>query len=125
MKQIIDFISNIVPITGNSVADTILFFVIGAIAFAVAWWITGAVASGVDYDSESMSGIHWIVRIVIFLGLLGLCIGIVHLIRWFLSFEWWVYMILGISAALITGGIIFLKLYIKKKKKPKASIEAE
>jgi len=125
MKQIIDFISNIVPITGNSVADTILFFVIGAIAFAVAWWITGAVASGVDYDSESMSGIHWIVRIVIFLGLLGLCIGIVHLIRWFLSFEWWVYMILGISAVLITGGIIFLKLYIKKKKKPKASIEAE
>lgn len=124
MKQIIDFISNIVPITDNSVADTILFFAIGAIAFAVAWWITGAIASGVDYDSESMSGIHWIVRIVIFLGLLGLCIGIVHLIRWFLSFEWWVYMILGISAALITGGIIFLKFYIKKKK-PKASIEAE
>lgn len=116
MKQIIDFVSNIVPITGNSVADTILFFVIGVIAFAVAWWITGAIASGVDYDSESMSGIHWIVRIVIFLGLLGLCIGIVHLIKWFLSFEWWIYTILGISAALITGGIMYLKFYIKKKK---------
>ncbi len=116
MKQIIDFISNIVPTTGNSVVDTILFFVIGAIAFAAAWWITGAVASGVDYDSESMSGIHWIVRIVIFLGLLGLCIGIVHLIRWFLSFEWWVHLIIGISICLITGGIIFLGIHLRKKK---------
>lgn len=124
MKQLLDFISNLIPITGNSTADTIIFFVIGAIAFAIAWLITGAVASAVDYDSDTMSGIHWLVRGVIFIGLMLLAIGITHLIKWFLSFEWWVYLILGISVALITGGIIFLRLYMKKKK-PKASTEAE
>ena len=116
MKQLIDFISNIVPITGNSIVDTVLFFVITGIAFLVAWWITGVLASSVNYDSDTMSGIHWIVRIIIFLGLLGLCIGIVHLFRWFLSFEWWVYLLIGISIFLIIGGIVFLKMYLKKKK---------
>lgn len=124
MKQLLDFISNLIPITGNSTADTIIFFVIGAIAFAIAWLITGAVASAVDYDSNTMSGIHWLVRGVIFIGLMLLAIGITHLIKWFLSFEWWVYLILGISIALITGGIIFLKHYMKKKKS-KAPTKAE
>ncbi len=116
MKQLLDFISNLIPITGNSTADTILFFVIGAIAFAVAWGITGLVASGVDYDSDAMSGIHWLVRGIIFIGLMLFAIGITHFIRWFLSFDWWVYLIIGISVCLIASGIIFLKVYLKKKK---------
>ena len=124
MKQFLDFISNLIPITGNSMADTIIFFVIGAIAFAVAWWITGAAASAVDYDSDTMSGIHWLVRGIIFVGLMLFAIGLTHLIKWFLSFEWWVYLIIGISIVLVSGGIIFLRLYLKKKK-PKLTIEEE
>lgn len=116
MKSIIDFISTVCPITGNGLVDTILFAAIGAISFAVAWFVTRVAASGVDYDSDSMSGIHWFVRIVVFVGLFGLVIGIVHLVRWFLSFEWWAYLIIGCSLLFIAGGIVFLRLMIKKKK---------
>lgn len=123
MKQFLDFISNLIPITGDSTADTIIFFVIGAIAFAIAWWITGLVASGVDYDSNGMSGIHWLVRGVIFIGLMLFAIGLTRLIRWFLSFEWWVYLIIGVSICLITGGIIFLRVYLKKKRLATANEE--
>lgn len=124
MKQLLDFISNLIPITGNSTADTIIFFVIGAIAFAVAWMITGAMASAVDYDSNTMSGIHWLIRGIIFIGLMLFAIGLTHLVKWFLSFEWWVYLIIRISICLVGGGIIFLKVYLKKKK-PKPTIEEE
>ena len=116
MEQLLDFIGKLVPITGNSAVDTIIFFVIGAIAFAASWWITGLVAYGVGYDSKTMSGIHWLVRGIIFIGLMLFAIGLTHLIRWFLSFEWWVYLIIGISICLITGGIIILRIYLKKKR---------
>lgn len=123
MNNIIDFISTICPITGNSIVDTILFFAIGSIAFASAWAVTKIAASGVDYDSDSMSGIHWFVRIVVFLGLLGLVLGIVHLVRWFLSFKWWVYLIVGCSLLLIVVGLVFLHIAIKKKKACNSKIE--
>lgn len=125
MGQFLDFISNIVPITGNSTADTILFFIISAVAFGVAWFITGAIARGLDYDSDAMSLVHWIVRFLIFFGLLGLFIGVVHFIKWFLSFEWWIYLIIGVSVILIISGIAVLKIVSKNKKKGKVVYEKE
>jgi len=125
MGQFLDFISNLVPITGNSVADTILFFIIGAVAFGMAWFVTGALASGLDYDSDAMSTVHWIVRLLIFFGLLGLFIGIVQFIKWFLSLEWWVYLIIGLSILLIVAGIIILRVVVKRKQKVKVIYEKE
>ena len=116
MKGLIDFLSNLIPITGNDIVDTIIFFVIAFIAFAIAWWITGLVAEDVDYNSSAMSGIHWLVRVAVWMGLVLFAIGIVHLVKWFLSFEWWVYLIIGISLFLIIGSIIFLKIFTKKRK---------
>lgn len=125
MSQFLDFISNLVPITGNSTVDTVLFFIIGAVAFGVAWFITGGLAGALDYDSDAMSFVHWVVRLLIFFGLMGLFIGIVQFIRWFLSFEWWVYLIIGVSILLIAGGIITLVLVSKNKKKNGVCCEEE
>ena len=67
MKAVLDFISNICPITGDSLVDTILFAIIAAIAFFVAWKLTGAVADFTgSYDSGGMSALHWIIRFVAF-----------------------------------------------------------
>lgn len=59
MKSALDFISNICPITGDSLVDTILFAIIAAIAFIVVWKLTGAAAEFSDsYDSGWMSVLH-------------------------------------------------------------------
>ena len=116
MSNLLDFISNIIPITGNPIVDTVIFFIISVIAFVIAWLVTGALASAMNYDSDSMSAVHWFVRFLIFFGLLGLAIGLVHLIKWFLSFEWWVYLIFGISVSLIVAGVLVLKMISCKRK---------
>ena len=116
MGNLLDFISNICPITGNSLADTFLFFLIGSVAFLIAWAITGGSASSVGYNSSLMSLIHWVVRVIVFFVLFGFFLGIVHFVRRFSSLEWWGYLIFGISTALIIGGIVFLRIRFKKKK---------
>ena len=117
MKAILDFISNICPITGNSLIDTILFAIITAIAFLVAWKLTGAAAdfSG-SYDSDGMSALHWIIRFVVFFLLLGIVLGIVNFIHWVGSWPWWGYLILGLSVAGAIAGVILIIVFRKKKK---------
>ena len=117
MKAILDFISNICPITGNSLIDTILFAIITAIAFLVAWKLTGAAAdfSG-SYDSDGMSALHWIIRFVVFFLLLGIVLGIVNFIHWVGSWPWWGYLILGLSVAGAIAGVVLIIVFRKKKK---------
>ena len=112
MGGFLDFIGNIVPITGDSFIDAILFFIIGGIAFS-AGWAAGKLAEG---DSEAMSCIHWFVRIFVFLGLLTLAIGIVWLAKLIRSIEWWVWIIIGVSLSLVAAGVILLRIALKKKK---------
>ena len=111
MGGFLDFIGNIVPITGDSFIDAILFFIIGGIAFS-AGWAAGKLAEG---DSEAMSCIHWFVRIFVFLGLLTLAIGIVWLAKLIRSIEWWVWIIIGVSLSLVAAGVILLRIALKKK----------
>ena len=111
MGGFLDFISNIVPITGNSFIDSLLFFLIGSIAFALGWAAGGAV----DGDSETKSYVHWLVRVFVFLGLLGLTIGIVWLVKLIMSIEWWVWLIILVSLAHLIAGIVLL--YKRRKKK--------
>ena len=115
--KIIDIISTICPITGNGIIDTVLFAIIAGISFKVAWSLTGAFAGSTGYhDSHAMSLLHRIIRILVFIGLLSVVLGIVHFIRWLLSWPWWGYLIFGVSILLIAGGIIAIG-FIKKKKK--------
>ena len=116
MKGILDFISNIVPITGDSLVDTILFLVIGGIAFFIAWNVAGLF----DCDSETKSDIHWFVRIIVFLVLLGLVIGLVWFIRLIASIPWWVWIIIGINVIGLIIGIVLLYKRRKNKKQKMA-----
>lgn len=86
MSGFLDFISAITPITGDSFIDSIIFAAITSISFAVGW----AAGSFVKGDSEAKSYAHWLVRILVFVGLLGLVIGIVWFVKLILSIQWWV-----------------------------------
>ena len=116
MKAVLDFISNICPITGDSLVDTILFAIIAAIAFFVAWKLTGAAAdfSG-SYDSGGMSALHWLIRFFVFFLLLGIVLGTVNFIRWVGSWPWWGYLILGLGVASAITGIVLIVVFRKKK----------
>ena len=96
MAKILDLIGDIVPITGNSTIDSIIFCIISGVAFWVAWNLTGELADDVSYDSGWMSVIHWAIRIFVFLLLMAIAIGIVRFFTFVLSFKWWFYVIVGI-----------------------------
>ena len=111
-KQIIDLIGELVSISGNSTVDSIIFAIIGVISFLVAFGIVGWIFDAIGiYDSDLMSGTHWLIRILVFAGLTWIGVKIAQLIKWLFSFQWWVYVIAGV----IFVGIIILIYYIKSR----------
>ena len=111
-KQIIDLIGELVSISGNSTVDSIIFAIIGTISFLVAFGIVGWIFDAIGiYDSDLMSGTHWLIRVLVFAGLTWLGVKIAQLIKWLFSFQWWVYVIAGV----IFVGIIILIYYIKSR----------
>ena len=110
MRRFLDFISNFIEITGNSKADSIILTIISLIAFIAAFGFVGMIfdALGV-YDSNLMSDTHWIVRVIVFLGLSFICVEIAKFIKLLFSFRWWIYLIAGI----VLIGIIILLFVIK------------
>ena len=112
MSDFLNFVSNIVPITGDSLIDTFLFFIISSVAFCVAWLVSGAVAD----DPNSRKAVHWMIRILVFFFLLILFIGVVWLIKLIMSIPWWGWIIIGVVLAHIVVGIVLLYRLAKKKK---------
>ena len=109
-KQIIDLIGELVSISGNSTVDSIIFAVIGAISFLVAFGIVGWIFDATGrYDSDLMSDTHWLVRVLVFTVLTWVGVKIAQAIKWLFSFQWWVYLIAGV----VFIGIIILVYYIK------------
>lgn len=109
-KQIIDLIGELVSISGNSIVDSIIFAVIGAISFLVAFGIVGWIFDATGrYDSDLMSDTHWLVRVLVFAVLTWVGVKIAQAIKWLFSFQWWVYLIAGV----VFIGIIILVYYIK------------
>ena len=104
-KAIIDLIGELVSISGNSTVDSIIFAIIGVISFMVAFGIVGWIFDAIGiYDSDLMSDTHWIIRVLVFVGLTWLGVKVAQLIKWLFSFQWWVYVIAGI---IFIGIIIF------------------
>ena len=104
-KQIIDFIGELVSISGNSTVDSIIFAVIGAISFLVAFGIVGLIFDATGrYDSDLMSDTHWLVRVLVFTVLTWAGVKIAQAIKWLFSFQWWLYLIAGV----VFIGIIIL-----------------
>ena len=109
-KQIIDLIGELVSISGNSTVDSIIFAIIGVISFLVAFGIVGWIFDATGrYDSDLMSDTHWLIRVLVFVGLTWIGVKIAHAIKWLFSFQWWVYVIAGV----VFVGIIILLYYIK------------
>lgn len=131
MSGILDLISNFIEITGNSIADNIIVAIIGIISFMVAFGIVGMVfdAFGV-YDSDLMSDCHWLLRIIVFIGLSFICIWIAKFIAWIFSLQWWIYLLAGIVivAAVVMVHLLKHKHSLKKyqdKKKEEPTFEEE
>ena len=109
-KQIIDLIGELVSISGNSTVDSIIFAIIGVISFLVAFGIVGWIFDAIGrYDSDLMSDTHWLIRVLVFVGLTWIGVKIAQAIKWLFSFQWWVYLIAGV----VFIGIIILVYYIK------------
>ena len=109
-KQIIDFIGELVSISGNSTIDSIIFAVIGVISFLAAFGIVGWIFDATGrYDSDLMSDTHWFIRVLVFAVLTWVGVQIAQAIKWLFSFQWWVYVIAGV----VFVGIIILVYYIK------------
>lgn len=109
-KQIIDLIGELVSISGNSTVDSIIFAIIGVVSFMVAFGMVGWIFDAFGrYDSDLMSDVHWLIRVLVFAGLTWLGVKIAQFIKWLFSFQWWVYVIAGV----VFVGIIILIYYIK------------
>ncbi len=119
-KQIIDFIGEFVPISGNSTIDGIIFAIIGSIAASVAFGFVGLIFNAIGfYDSDLMSDANEMVRVLVFVALTWVGVKISQAIKWLFGFQWWIYVIAGI----IFVGIIILVHYIKHRiSKSKAQV---
>lgn len=116
-KFIIDLIGELVEISGNSTVDTILFAIIGFISFAIAFGLVGIIFDGLGfYDSDIMSDAHWLIRVSVFAGLTYVGVKIAQFIRWLFSFQWWVYVVVGIVFAGIIVSVYYIKHRISKRK---------
>lgn len=123
MSSILDLISNFIEITGNNIADNIIIAVIGVISFLVAFGMVGMIFDALGfYDSDIMSDCHWIVRIIVFLGLSAICIGVAKFIAWLFSFQWWVYLI---AALVIIGAVALIHILKHKYSKKKYSVQVK
>lgn len=110
MSKIIDIISELVEITGNGTIDSILFAIAGFIAFSVAFGLIGIIFDFTgNYDSDLMSGTHWLIRTIVFIILTWLFVKIFVFFTWLLSFEWWVYLVAAIVIILIVLIVFFIK----------------
>ena len=114
LSWLLDFVEYVLPITGNDSVDTFWFFFIGACSFAAGWF-----AGGLFKDSDVRSGVHWLVRIGVFLALWVISVLIVRLVLLILSIPWWVWIIIGVVLIHAVVGILLLVKHFKKKRKPK------
>lgn len=117
IKQLLDFLSNILVITGNNILDNILFLVIGVLSFSIAFGLVGEIFDSIGiYDSDLMSDTHWLIRLIVFVVLYFVFRFIAKLIIWLFSFKWWVYLIALIVIIVIIALTHFLRhKYMDKK----------
>ena len=109
-KVIIELIGELIEITGNPLIDTIVLAFINFISFSISFGLVGFIFDKIGfYDSDIMSDAHWFVRLFVFCSITYIIVKIVQFLRWAFSFQWWVYVILGI----VLIGIIILIYYIK------------
>ena len=79
---LIELISNLIDITGNPIADTVIFAIIGLISGSIAFGLTGFISNTTrSYNSKSMSDLHWGIRVILFFVLTYVIAKIVEFIK--------------------------------------------
>ena len=123
-KQIIDLIGELVSISGNSTVDSIIFAIIGVISFMVAFGMVGWIFDSFGrYDSDLMSDVHWLIRVLVFAGLTWLGVKIAQFIKWLFSFQWWVYAIVGAVSIVIILLIYYIRSRVFESNTPILPVE--
>lgn len=116
MSWVIDFFTNFFTITGNSTVDTILFTFIGIISLSVAFDLVGMIFDSIGhYDSDLMSGTHWLIRIIVFIVLSIILRCIFKTFYFLFSFKWYVYLIIILALIALIVFIYFIKYKLAKK----------
>lgn len=111
---IIEFISNFVNITGNPIADTIIFAFISSISGSLAFGFVEMLFDFTGkYNSKHMSDMHWGVRVFIFVLLTFVLVKIAQFLRWIFSVPQ-VYFLLS-SIVLIVLVVVAILVYKSKK----------
>lgn len=111
---IIEFISNIVNITGNPMADTIIFAVIGSISGSLAFGFVEMLFDFTGkYNSKDMSDMHWGVRVFIFVLLTFVLVKIAQFLRWIFSAPQ-VYFLLGLIVLFV---LVVVAILVYKSRK--------
>lgn len=113
---IIELVSSIVEISGNPTLDTVLFGIIGFISFSIAFGLVGVIFDSIGfYDSDVMSDVHWIIRIIVFVSLTWILVKIFQFFAWLLSFPWYVYIVIIAFVIFIVIIVYYIKYKIRKR----------
>lgn len=119
-EGIIEFISNIVNITGNPMADTIIFAVIGSISGSLAFGFVEMLFDFTGkYNSKDMSDMHWGVRVFIFVLLTFVLVKIAQFLRWIFSAPQ-VYFLLGLIVLIV---LVVVAILVYKSRKNITEVE--
>lgn len=109
---LIELISNIVDITGNPVADTIIFALIGFVSGSIAFGLVGIMFDfSRSRDSKTMSETHWVLRFIIFVFLTYVFVKIAQFVRWLFAPPA-LYYLIGFAAVVVII-IVFILIFKK------------
>lgn len=118
---LIELISNIVDITGNPVADTIIFALIGFVSCSIAFGLVGIMFDfSRSRDSKTMSEIHWVLRFIIFVFLTYVFVKIAQFVRWLFAPPA-LYYLIGFAVVVVII-IVFILIF---KKSNEVKVEEE
>lgn len=110
----IELISSIVDITGNPIADTIIFAIIGSISASIAFGLVEILFDFTGkYNSKDMSDLHWGVRVFLFALITFILVKIAQFFRWLFTPPQVYFLVAGIVLMILT---IVTIVVIKSKK---------
>ncbi len=124
MQLFIWFLEELFYITGIEWLDGILCTVTGIISFSIAFFVIGFLAPFMRYGSSEMSKGHWIIRLLVFVGLWWLLQTIANVINHFI--EWmnqnrWMYIVIGGVTILFVIICLLIRINNKKAKHKKTT----
>lgn len=118
MGKLLDFLSNFIEITGNQTADGIIISLIALLSLLIAFGVVGKIFEAIGlFNASLMSEVHWIIRVLVFFGLVFVFTLIAKFLAFLFGLPWWVWVIIGVVLVSIIALIIVLSIRKRKAKK--------